>query len=218
MSKRETTNTPEEAVAAEQAAAAAQEETQNHNPGEIKLVVCAYESTEAKLQALWERALDDSDFPFKVKTVAENTDIRDILAEVIADNEVSDYFILVPANTFPTTTINPAELELPVVYVNKDGSRDYNHKLPMQFAKGEIVAALADSPETMDVQKFLEECQKKYGSRAVEVGFSFGNYVTPVLRGNPCEHIVLEAFIRKKFVTTSLAGWKGIEHLVDKLH
>ncbi len=40
--------------------------------------------------------------------------------------------------------------------------------------------------------------------------------MTPVYRANPCENLVIEAFVRKKFVTASPEGYKAIARLVDQ--
>ena len=59
--------------------------------------------------------------------------------------------------------------------------------------------------------KFNESC------RTMEVSFGFGNFITPVLRGTPCEHVVIEAFVRKFFVSASEVGFKAIEPLIKQL-
>ena len=38
-----------------------------------------------------------------------------------------------------------------------------------------------------------------------------------MLRANPCEHIVIEALIRKRFLYVSPAGWPAVTGLVKKL-
>ena len=71
--------------------------------------------------------------------------------------------------------------------------------------------------EEVPDEVFAEKVVKATGSVPVEAGMAFGNIVTQVLRGDPCQHSVIEAFIRKKYVATSPEGWKAIEPLVQKL-
>ena len=59
---------------------------------------------------------------------------------------------------------------------------------------------------------------KRYnaGKLLMEVSFSFGNFITPVLRANPCENVVIEAFLRKFFVAASPEGFAAIAALAEK--
>ena len=65
-------------------------------------------------------------------------------------------------------------------------------------------------------EEFLKDYFKKNLNRPIEAGFRFGNIVTPVYRANPCEHLVIEAFVRKKFVFATPKGYAAITHLIDQ--
>lgn len=73
--------------------------------GGTNLVVCAYEGTDDQLSKVWEKMTGVKPV---VITVEPDADIHDILAGIIADNNISDDFILVPANCVPCAKI-PSE-------------------------------------------------------------------------------------------------------------
>ncbi len=208
---------PEQGAAITKAAPAPQVETSEIRTDKVSLVVCAYPGTEEKMRALWERALAKTGHAFKVVTVQpEASGLNVVLPAILADTEIADVFVCVPANTFPTSDIMVEELRLPVVYVRKDGKRAYHHRLPKLFSK-DSVAELLSGPE-MDDEALARKCASLL-SRPVEVGHSFGNFVTQVLRGNPCEHEVIKAMLPdhgRKYVAVTYQGWQAVEHLVDE--
>lgn len=175
------------------------------------LVVCAYEGTDSQMLKVWEKMTGRKPV---ILTVKADADIRDILADVIADNSVSDDFILVPANCVPCAPVSTEELTTPLVFTDALGNRVYGERLPKPFSKGRLVEALPDRDRSSE--EFLEDYFKKYLNRPIEAGFRFGNIVTPVYRANPCEHIVIEAFVRKKYVFATPQGYAAISHLIDQ--
>lgn len=179
--------------------------------GGARLVVCAYEGTDIQLSKVWERMTGTRPV---VITVGPDDDIRDILAGVIADNSVADEFVLVPANCVPCAPISIGELSSPIVFVDVEGNKVFGERLPKPFSKEKLVEALPAQDQT--VEEFLMDYFKKNLHRPVEAGFRFGNIVTPVYRANPCEHIVIEAFVRKKFVFATPQGYAAITRLIDQ--
>ncbi len=175
------------------------------------LVVCAYEGTDGQLSKVWERMTGVKP---AVVTVGPEADIRDILAGVIADSNVADDFILVPANCVPCAPVSVGELATPLVFVDVQGNRVYGERLPKPFSKEKLVEALPADGQT--AEEFLKDYFKRNLHRPVEAGFRFGNIVTPVYRSNPCEHIVIEAFVRKKFVFATPGGYAAIARLIDQ--
>ena len=194
-------------AAKENAAAAAADNA----GGGINLVVCAYEGTDGQLSKVWERTTGVRPV---VITVKPDEDIRDILAGVIADSDVSDDFIFVPANCVPCAPISIEELATPLVFVDARGGREFGERLPKPFSKERLVEMLPADGQT--AEEFLKDYFKRNLHRPVEAGFRFGNIVTPVYRANPCEHIVIEAFVRKKFVFATPEGYAAITHLIDR--
>lgn len=179
--------------------------------GGARLVVCAYEGTDIQLSKVWERMTGTRPV---VITVGPDDDIRDILAGVIADNSVADEFVLVPANCVPCTPISIGELSSPIVFVDVEGNKVFGERLPKPFSKEKLVDALPAENQT--AEEFLKDYFKKNLNRPIEAGFRFGNIVTPVYRANPCEHLVIEAFVRKKFVFATPQGYAAITRLIDQ--
>ena len=174
-----------------------------------QIVVCAFSGTEELMETIWKKFCSVQPL---ILPVHPDLDIRTILELCIADSRINDSFVLVPANTFPCSAVEPEELYLPVVYVDRQNKEHYNHRLPMAFSKENLAEYL---PATEDEgESLVNGYVLKYRTRPVRVGFSFGNYVTPVLRANPCENIVLEGFIRRKFIAASDEGFSAIETLI----
>lgn len=184
----------------------------------VSLVVCAYLGTEDKMRTLWQRALPDS-YAFKIVPVEGDVDMRSVLTVLLADDGVAESFVCVPANTFPTSPIQPEELLLPVVYVDKRGRRQYAHRLPKSFDKKSLTELYSSSSYyDLDEEGFLKAASALVQSRPVEVGHSFGNFVTMVLRGTPCEHEVIAGLLPtsgRKYIAASYPGWHAIEHIID---
>lgn len=173
------------------------------------VVVCAFTGTEAKMQAIWERLYRGD---FKVVTVDPDASIKDTVAELVADETVADTFALVPANTFPCSEIRYEELLLPVVYLYKTGKTVYNHSLPKAIDKAVAVELLAD--DTIDDETFCRRLSEA-STRPVKVGFSFGNFVMPVVRATPCENKVIEGLLCYKYLACSPEGFNAVQPLVD---
>ncbi len=185
------------------------EPTDGTPPATTPLVVCAYQGTEQLVEEVWRR---NCDTPIQLMPVDAGTDIRDILEECIADDRIADEFVLVPANTIPCSKVTLEELHVPVVYIDSQQQEQHNHRLPMPFRKESLVEFLAETVTTGEA--FAKGYAERYRTRPVQVGYTFGNYVTPVLRPNPCENVVLEAFIKRKFVAANPAGFAAIESII----
>lgn len=174
-----------------------------------QIVVCAFSGTEALMESIWTKFCSVRPL---ILSVLPDTDIRTILELCIADSRIDDSFVLVPANTFPCSAVEPEELYLPVVYVDRQNKEHYAHRLPMAFSKDDLAEYL---PCTEDEgESLVKGYVSKYRTRPVRVGYTFGNFVTPVLRANPCENIVLEGFLRRKFIAASPEGFSAIETMI----
>lgn len=207
MGKEKEQNTPslEEQVNKEQEQATEQTTEQKFN-----VVVCAYNGSEELVKEIWTKRFNES---IKLLSVEETFKPSDVLAEIIADNSVADEFTVVWPNTVPCSDITLPELRFPVVYVTAIGEKRYNEKLPCSTSKEIVVEIL--SQNLSDEEALLKALTEK-GPRPFEVGYTFGNYVTPVRRANPCENIVIEALVRKKFIIASPEGFNAIKELLVK--
>ena len=185
---------------------------QTEEKEQIRLVLCAYPGKEELVKRIWDKMLPGVEK--NAFTVEEGTPTTDILAAVIADTEVADKFVLVPPVAIPCAPVSFEELQMPVVFKDSKGARHYDNKLPVFIDKGPMAQLLGED-RTDNPEKVMEAYITSRG-RAVEAAFKEGNFVTPVLRGNPCEHIVLEALVRKKYLTANQAGLEAITPLLRK--
>lgn len=175
------------------------------------VVVCAYPGTETLMTRLWDRFHEGR----HLVVTDTGAQLPEILAECLADNRIADQFTILPANIIPCTEITDELLKGNYVYVTRNGERQAASRVPMTFDKERLVVWLAaDDSETDTAEAFL----KRYnaGKLLMEVSFSFGNFITPVLRANPCENVVIEAFLRKFFVAASPEGFAAIAALAEK--
>lgn len=176
------------------------------------VTVLCWPGTEELVKKIWKRFSPGLLASFR--TVPEGTDTAAVLADIVADETVPDKFVLVMPGCVPCCHID-AELGVPVVYVEKSGKRIYDHGLPMEFDKEILVDVLAQTGSD-DAEVLLKSYGDAAGLRPVEVGMSFGNYVTPVRRAAPCENRVIEALLRKKFLLCSPEGFSAIRNILEK--
>lgn len=181
----------------------------------MKIVICAYPGHEAQLEKIWRK---QSNLAFTVKTVSENDNISSILAELVADDQVEDEFLLLPPDIIPCSPVDIYDLVAAYVYIDANGRRQYSARVPMVFEKARLIELFQEDPDgSWDDERLLKEYMTRFRNRPVEVGFKSGNFITPVLRGNPCENVVIEAFLRKKFISANPVGFEAIKDLVGNV-
>ena len=199
-------------------AIAAQQEPISTTKEMYKVVVCAYKGTEDLVAKAWGKMYDQ---PILVIPVDEGgDDVRGIVTELIANNQVCEQFVLVKPNTIPCARITDSELSLPLVYVDKAGEEHFSHRLPMPFDKNNLVDAFGsdDYPANDENdENFLRSYAERFLTRPIQVSHNFGNYVTIVLRGNPCNAVIAEGISRKKFICANAVGFKAVEPFVEAL-
>ncbi|MBQ7622261.1 MAG: hypothetical protein IJS66_00795 [Bacteroidales bacterium] len=183
-------------------------------PAMTSLVVMAWPGTEETMRALWTRALgpDGGGLALLVRTDDGGT-LPQRAAQLLADDEVSEEFIFVPANTFPTRHLAVEELRLPVVYVRRDGTVEFNHRLPRVMTKDKVTEVLSGG---VDEPEAFAAAVASGASMPVQVGVSFGNFIAQVLRADPCEHAIIEALLRKKYISANETGWTAVAPIVKK--
>lgn len=218
--KKSKTEAPEQEAQSPEVAQAAQGADVNKEPAAVAeqedvqaaVVVLAYKGTEEQVKRVWEKM---AVLPMVVLAYSDEERLQDVLAKIVADESIADDFIFVPANVIPCKPVNLEELSVPYVYTTSRGERIYNSRVPMAFGKSKLVELLASS-DVKDDEKFIRSYYGRYRHYPVEVGFTFGNFITPVTRANPCEHGVMEALVRKRFISASAEGYKAISSLIEK--
>lgn len=174
-----------------------------------QMVILTYEGQEETVLKVWDKLCPG--ISKRIIVVEKSTELHTLIAEIIADETVADDFILVPATVIPCAPLGREELHMPIVYVDGKGVRHYD-RFPMAMSKEVMVAELAS--ETFSPELLLQRTVFA-ARRAIEASFKEGNIVTPVLRANPCEHIVMEALIRKKYIIASREGLTAITELLN---
>lgn len=175
----------------------------------VTIIIGAYPGTEELMARIWDRFHSGK---HKILTVEAGKSLRDIFTDILKDSSISDRFSYLPANMVPCTTVGDAVLMQSYVYVNRDGRREFSGRVPMTAHKDKVTEILLDE-NIKDDEAFAKAL---IIGRAMEVGYSFGNFITPVLRANPCENVVIEAFLRKFFVAASPDGFEAIASLTVK--
>lgn len=177
----------------------------------VSVIVLAHPGTEMLVKRMWNKHFHAN---VDVLTFPENVSLKALLADVIAAPEFENMFVLVPANLVPVTTVTLDSLMVARVDVANDKKR-YWGRVPVSFTKDSLVDFLPDNEEKDD-DDFVREYLVAQGVRPATVSHSFGNFYTKVLRGNPCENVVIEALIRKRFLYANQAGWSAIIGLLEK--
>lgn len=218
--KKSMTEAPEQEAQSPEVAQAAQGADVNKEPAAVAeqedvqaaVVVLAYKGTEEQVKRVWEKM---ARLPMVVLAYSDEEKLQGVLAKIVADESIADDFIFVPANVIPCKPVNLEELSVPYVYTTSRGERIYNSRVPMAFGKSKLVDLLAAS-DAKDDEEFIRVYYGCYMHYPIEVGFTFGNFITPVTRANPCEHGVMEALVRKRFISASAEGYKAISSLIEK--
>lgn len=218
--KKNKTEAPEQEAQSPEVAQAAQGADVNKEPAAVAeqedvqaaVVVLAYKGTEEQVKRVWEKM---SGLPMAVLAYSDEEKLQGVLAKIVADESIADDFIFVPANVIPVKPVNLEDLSVPYVYTTSRGERIYNSRVPMAFGKSKLVELLAAS-DAKDDEEFIRVYYGRYRHYPIEVGFTFGNFITPVTRANPCEHGVMEALVRKRFISASAEGYKAISSLIEK--
>ena len=183
------------------------------------VVVMCHPGTLDLMKRIWEERLQNTALIF-IELDESTEGLLNQLGRALAHKEITPTFVLAPANLIPCSEITLDDLQIPVVYVTKDGKRVYDAVVPMTFdveKAQELIEemAIADTYSAEEFVKLNEDFARAYAerhrTRALEVGISFGNYVSPVTRGTPCGNKVIEALMRKKFLSANKVGFEAIE-------
>jgi hypothetical protein len=182
----------------------------------IQIVVLAHPGSEPLVRDLWGKFCDA---PVTVCTWDESAvTLKDLLVDIMADKlgeHIDLRFVVIPANLVPVTPVHLDELRTP--FVDVDGQRvSYWGRVPVSFDKMVLVDWL-DAHDQLPDEEFVKQYVREINGRPLEVSHGYGNFYTKVLRGNPCENVVIEAMVRKRFLYVGPAGWRAIEHLLRKM-
>lgn len=214
--KEEANNPVKEEVQEAEAQEVQEEQNTEAQEEKIRVVVLAYAGTEGLLKALWEKKFAGD---FKIVTVKEGDSASCLLyalAEIMADNEVHNDFVLVRPNCFPAAPCDLDKLQIPLVYTAADGREIHDSRLPVRLNKDTLADLLGslDKEDDFIPEDFFRKATECNG-RAFAAGHNFGNIVFQVLSGNPCRNKVVGALLTKHYIAASLAGWDAIRDILE---
>lgn len=176
------------------------------------VVVLAFPGTVDGVRAVWMKFCSE-DLHFR--EVPSDEKLIDTLAEVIADNSVAADFVLIPSNLIPVRPVSWEELSIPTEDVSSAGVKVWG-RTPVRFDKDVLASLLPELPNTGEGEEFVREYQKRtVAGLRHQVAHDFGNYYTKVLRSEPCEHALMEGFVRKHFIYSSAAGWPAVRQMSE---
>lgn len=185
------------------------------------IVVGVYPGTEDLVKKVFAKLPEEIEVIYVESKDATLEHLVNLVAAAVSDPEATEEFILVPCGTIPCDPLDLAALELSTVYVNRLGKKEYDSRLPLVVNTEKAVAILEEleaqnvAPELLS-EEFAERYIKAHRPRPVEVSHYFGNYVTTVRRGDPCENVVIASILQKKFITATEVGFKAIAPLVEE--
>ena len=179
------------------------------------VVVLAFEGSEDRMKALWEKNLQGV---FKTVSVKPGYSILDVLAGILADNTIEKEFVLVQANTFPVAETTIDFLKLPFVYVNARGAHVFDNRLPAVLDKEMVAGYLEGVKSEADFipEDFFKNAMEANGRRPLEASHHFGNVMLQVISASPCRYKVIEGMITKHYICAGPEGWNGIVSIVDE--
>lgn len=179
----------------------------------IRLIILAYPGTESLMSRVWAKNIDA---PFRIIPFEDGDSLISILEDVIAMNDVDRVFAVAPANLVPCAPISWDELQLPRVDVLQQDNVMYWGRVPVCFDK-ELLVDNLPVDEELDDESFARAYVKSfYAGRPEQVSHSFGNYFVKVLRGTPCESVVIEGLMHKRYLYANAVGWAAVADLIEK--
>lgn len=182
------------------------------------VVVMCHPGTLELMTRVWTERLPNTELIF-IELESENETLLEQLGRALSHQDITHGFVLAPANLIPCSEITLDDLLIPVVYVTKDGNKRFDATVPMPFTVEDAQALIQEivtkeDPTPDELAELSEQFAATYAARhrtrALEVGLSFGNYISPVTRGTPCGNKVVEALMRKKFLSANKVGFEAI--------
>lgn len=192
---------------------------------ETVIVVCGTAEALPLLKKAWEqKAAPATILPREVGSVP----FSKLIISLLAEEDIPDTFVLVPANCFPTHRVGIADLSVyrtrrTLVQTNPEkwtNTSDTRLPVLLEAAAALKTLEILDNDDTFTAEEFF----KKYNGiahaseLAEEVGMAFGNTVAYVDRATPCMAKVSEALLRKKFICTTAEGFTPIKERLALLY
>ena len=185
-------------------------------PIALTIVVAVFEGTLDLVKKAYARLPEWINVKY-IELKKNEVDLLSQAALAVSDESIPEKFVLVPAGTIPCGDFDLASFLLPTVYEDLSGKRHYNSGLPLLIEKGKALTVMESIASSSDAsEEFAHRYIEIFRPRPVVVSFRNGNYVTPVKRANPCENVIIEAILRKKFLTSTPEGFRAMMPVLEK--
>lgn len=180
----------------------------------LHLVVLAHPGSEDLVRRVWEKFYN---LPVRIVTFQESDSLVSLLESVIAMEDVERMFAVIPGNLVPLAPVRWSELQtLRADDLGNDRLLMWG-RVPVCFDKEALAEFLPDH-DNLDGEAFVQQYFSVFAyTRPELVSHSYGNYLIKVLRANPCESVVIEGLLRKRFLYANAVGWKAVVDLVENL-
>ena len=132
--------------------------------------------------------------------------LDELAAATLLRDDIPESFTLIPAGTIPCRKLDLAACKVPTVCIRANGEKSYAAGLPVYIeSKSKLAAILGSIDDALAPEGYTEKFAKALlpdGIIPAEVSFHFGNWIAPIISDNPCDHLVIEALLSRKFITT----------------
>lgn len=180
----------------------------------LHLVVLAYPGTEDLVRRVWEKFYD---LPVRIVTFQESDSLVSLLESVMAMEDVARVFAVIPGNLVPLAPVRWSELQTLRADDLGNGRLSLWGRVPVCFDKEALAEFLPDH-DNFDGEAFVQQYFSVFAHTRPElVSHSYGNYLIKVLRANPCESVVIEGLLHKRFLYANAVGWEAVSDLVENL-
>lgn len=183
---------------------------------EIPVVILGSAEALPLLTKVWEqKAIGTRIIPVEIG----DSPFSEIIDQVIANDDIPDSFVLVPANCFPTHRVTIADLT--IYRVRRMKAKENSDKwettpctgLPFLVETTALLQALEGLGDTYTEEEFLKAYNAiaHPGELPEEIGMAFGNTVSYAIQRPKCMATVAEALVRKRFICANGEGFAAIK-------
>ncbi len=187
------------------------------------LVLCGYAESMNALAKTWKRMAAEATI---VKRAIDGKTFPEIIDALMADDDIPDTFVYVPAYCFPTHPVGLADLlayriRKKLLNGNTGAMETVNDTgLPVLLHAKFVLQAQEKLGETYTEEEFFASYNAiaHAGELPEEIGMTFGNTVAYVVKQPSCMARLAEVLVCKRFICTNAVGFPFIEARLKLLY
>ncbi len=187
------------------------------------LVLCGTAESMTALAKTWKRMAAEATI---VKRAIDGKTFPKFIDALMADDDIPDTFVYVPAYCFPTHPVGLADL---LAYRIRKKSRNgtsgdmesvNDTGLPVLLQTKFVLQAQETLGETYTEEEFFAAYNAiaHVGELPEEIGMTFGNTVAYVIKQPSCMARLAEVLVRKKFICANSDGFRFIKKELKLLY